>query len=274
LRKKILFSLVGIIILFSLYIGFKGASNDRNWKVGFDLFPEIKIDSSEVTINNVRNFKYFTDDSFEVNYYDRTYSLDKLESLWFVLSPFADHWRGPAHSLLSFGFSDSQYVSISVEARKEVGESYSILGGILKKFELMYVIGDEHDLIGLRTVIWDDDVFVYPIKTDKENIRKLFIDVLERAKKLQAQPEFYNTIWRNCTSTLYDHVNKIWPGRLPGGWKLILTGYSDELVYDNELIDTNLSLEDARKYFRVNERAKKCFSISKFSTYIRSFDDK
>ena len=274
MRKKILLSLAGILILFSFYIGFKSASNDRNWKVGFDVFPDITIDSSEVTINNVRNFRYFTDDSFEVDYYNRTYSLDKLESLWFVLSPFADHWRGPAHSLLSFGFSDSQYVSISVEARKEVGESYSILGGILKKFELMYVIGDEHDLIGLRTVIWNDDVFVYPIKTEKENIRKLFIDVLERAQKLQAEPEFYNTIWSNCTSTLYDHVNKIWPGRLPGGWKLILTGYSDELVYDNDLIDTDLSLDEARKYFRVNDRAKKYFNLSKFSTCIRNFNNK
>lgn len=271
MQKKILLSIAGFLTLFSFHIGFKSASNDRNWKIGFDVFPEIQIDSTEVTIKNVRNFKHFSDDSFKVDYYDRIYSMDKLESLWFVLSPFADHWRGPAHSFLSFGFSDSQYVSISVEARKEVGESYSILGGILKKFELMYVIGDEHDLIGLRTVIWDDDVFVYPIKTEKENIRKLFIDVLERAKKLQSEPEFYNTIWSNCTSTLYDHVNKIWPERLPGGWKLILTGYSDELVYDNDLIDTNLSLNEARKYFRVNEKAKKYFDQSDFSIMIRNF---
>ncbi|MBN1407316.1 MAG: DUF4105 domain-containing protein, partial [Calditrichaceae bacterium] len=240
---------------------------------GFDVLPEIIIDSSEVTINNVRNFRYISEDSFIVDYYNRIYILDKLESLWFVLSPFADHWRGPAHSFLSFEFSDSQYVSISVEARKEVGESYSIIGGMLKKFELMYVVGDERDLIGLRTVIWDDDVFVYPIKTEKNNIRKLFIDVLERAQKLQAEPEFYNTIWSNCTSTLYDHVNKIWPRRLPGGWKLILTGYSDELVYDNDLINTTLSLEEARQYFRVNDRAKKYFNLAKFSVLIRNYSD-
>jgi hypothetical protein len=254
-----------------LYLGFKSASNDRNWAVGFDVLPEIKIDSLTVTIKNVRNFKHISNDSFIVDYYNRTYSLDKLESLWFILSPFANHWRGPAHSFLSFGFSDSQYVSISVEARKEVEESYSIIGGILKKYELMYVIGDEHDLIGLRTVIWDDDVFVYPIRTEKENVKKLFFDVLERAKKLQAVPEFYNTIWSNCTSNLYDHVNKIWPDRLPGGWKLIFTGYSDELIYDSNLMKTHLSLEETRKYFRVNDRAKKYFNMDKFSTLIRDF---
>jgi hypothetical protein len=264
-------SIAGFLILFSIYIILKNPNNNHQWKVGFDVLPEIKIDSTEVTINNIRNFKHVSDDSFIVDYYNRIYVLDKLESLWFVLSPFADKWRGPAHSFLSFGFSDSQYISISVEARKEVGESYSIIGGIFKKFELMYVIADERDLIGLRTVIWDDDVLVYPIRTGKDNIRKLFIDVLKRAKKLQTEPEFYNTIWSNCTSNLYDHVNKIWPGRLPGGWKLVITGYSDELVYENDLVETSLPLDEARAFFKVNDRAKKYFGLDEFSVGIRKF---
>ncbi len=271
MRRNILLSLIGLTILFSIYLFFKNPANQRNWKVDFEVLPEIEIDSSEVSIRNVRNFKHVSDDSFIVDYYNRTYALDKLESLWFVLSPFADQWRGPAHSLLSFGFSDSQFISISVEARKEVGESYSIIGGIFKKFELMYVIGDERDLLGLRTAIWDDDVFVYPIKTEKENIKKLFIDVLKRAKKLQTEPEFYNTIWSNCTTNLYDHVDKIWPGLLTGGWKLVLTGYSDELVYENNLINTELPLDKARAFFRVNKRAKKYFGLDEFSVYIRNF---
>lgn len=272
--RNILIALLVLFVIFSIYIFFKSPTNQQNWRIGFDILPEIQIDSTKITINNIRNFKHVMDDSFIVNYYNQSYDLNKLESLWFVLSPFADQWRGPAHSFLSFGFSDSQYISISVEARKEVGESYSIIGGIFKKFELMYVVGDERDLIGLRTVIWDDDVLVYPINTGKENIKKLFIDVLNRAKKLQTKPEFYNTLWSNCTSNLYDHVDKIWPDRLPGGWKLIITGYSDELVFENGLVKTDLSLEKARSFFTVNDRAKKYFGLDDFSTQIRNFTQK
>ena len=273
MRRNIILILLVFVIVFLVYVALKNPSNQREWKKDFDILPEIRIDSAEVKIDNIRNFKHISDDSFSVNYYDQSYQLDKLESLWFILSPFADQWRGPAHSFLSFGFSDSLYIAVSVEARKEVGESYSIIGGIFKKFELVYVIGDERDLIELRTIIWDDDVLVYPIRTSRENIKKLFIDVLNRAKKLQTEPEFYNTIWSNCTSNLYDHVNKIWPGRLPGGWKLVITGYSDELVYENDLIATDLSLDKARAFFRVNDRAKKYFGLDDFSVFIRNFSD-
>ena len=273
MRRKIIIIILATAFIFSIYIFFKDPTNQRQWKVGFDILPEIQIDSTKIVINNVRNFKYLSDDSFIVDYYNKSYDLNKVESLWFVLSPFADQWRGPAHSFLSFGFSDSQYVAVSVEARKEVEENYSLIGGIFKKFELVYIIGDERDLIGLRTVIWNDDVLVYPIKIAKENIKILFVDVLKRAKKLQTEPEFYNTIWSNCTSNLYDHVDKIWPGLLSGGWKLIITGYSDELVFENDLIKTDLSLEKARIFFKVNNQAKKYFGLNEFSVKIRNFSD-
>ena len=58
--------------------------------------------------------------------------------------------RGPAHAFVSFGFDDGGYVAISVEARREAGETYSPARGLMKQFEIMYVVGDERDLIGLR----------------------------------------------------------------------------------------------------------------------------
>ena len=267
--------IVGIILIilasFLIFIGLKEPSNSRNWKKDFAVLPDVKIDSNDVFIKNIRNFEHLSGDSSILRYYDRTFNLNKLESLWFVLSPFVDQWRGPAHSFLSFGFSDSQFISISVEARKEIGESYSMIGGMFKKFELVYVVGDERDIIALRTVFWEDDVFLYPIRIDAENIRILFVDILNRIQKLKNKPEFYNTLWRNCTTNLHDHVNHIWPDRLPGGWRLIFPGYSDELVFESKLIDTKLKLESARKYFRINERAKEYYGREDFSIKIREF---
>ena len=106
MRRKIIIIILATAFIFSIYIFFNDPTNQRQWKVGFDILPEIQIDSTKIVINNVRNFKYLSDDSFIVDYYNKSYDLNKLESLWFVLSPFADQWRGPAHSFLSFGFSD------------------------------------------------------------------------------------------------------------------------------------------------------------------------
>ena len=154
---------------------------------------------------------------FTPAYDDRAYDLDKLESVWFIVTPFSTHWRGPAHTFVSFGFSDSQYVAISVEARREPGESYGPLTGLFKQFELIYVIGDERDLIGSRAAYGGYDVYLYPIRTTRERIRALFLEMLARSNALATQPEFYNTLTNNCTSNVVDHVNHIAPRRVPRG---------------------------------------------------------
>jgi len=149
LRLRMRRYIIGLILLilasFLLFIGLKQPSNSRNWKKDFVILPDVRIDSNYVFIKNIRNNEHISGDSSILRYYDGTFNLNNLESLWFVLSPFVDQWRGPAHSFLSFGFSDSQFISISVEARKEIGESYSMIGGMFKKFELIYVVGDERD---------------------------------------------------------------------------------------------------------------------------------
>jgi hypothetical protein len=103
---------------------------------------------------------------------------------------------------VSFGFSDSQYVAISVEARREPGETYGPLTGMFKQFELIYVVGDERDLIGSRAVHGDYDVYLYPIRTTRERIRTLFLEMLARSNALATKPEFYNTLTNNCTSNV------------------------------------------------------------------------
>ena len=112
-------------------------SNDRDWRPEQAVLPEIAFEGDVVRIRNVRNFRHHADGSATPAYDDRTYDLRKIERVWFGVSPFGTSWRGPAHVFLSFGFSDSQHVAISVEARKEVGEEYSIWKGLLRRYELM-----------------------------------------------------------------------------------------------------------------------------------------
>ena len=270
-KIRYLFGVAALTLLVYILVRliFISPSNSRGWKPEHAVMPSAEFNGNTVHVQNIRNFSYQSADEFTPDYYDGTFDLNKIESVWFVLSPFVPGWRGPAHSFLSFGFSDSQFVCISVEARKEQGESYSILKGLVNSYELIYVIGDERDLIGLRAVYWDDPVYVFPIKTGKDRIRALFVDMLERANKLKQAPEFYNTLTSSCTTNFYEHADKLNPNKWSFSWKLILSGYADELIYDKGILDTELSLEESRKRFRVNDLAKQLIMSSNFSLGIR-----
>jgi hypothetical protein len=242
---------------------------DRQWVPQHAVMAHAEVRGDSAFIHRMRNFTYTAEDRFTPAYDDHRYDLEKLESVWFIVTPFSKNWRGPAHTFVSFGFADSQYVAISVEARREPGETYGPLTGLLKQFELIYVIGDERDLIGSRAVYGGYDVYVYPIHTSRERIRALFEEMLARSNTLATKPEFYNTLTNNCTSNVVDHVNHIAPSAVPHGIKTILPGYTDDVAYSLGLIDNSITLEQARQRYKVNDRAIRFAADSNFSRRIR-----
>ncbi|HEX5073504.1 MAG TPA: DUF4105 domain-containing protein [Gemmatimonadaceae bacterium] len=242
---------------------------DRQWIPQQAVMAHADVRGDSVFVKHVRNFSYTAEEEFTPAYDDRAYDLNTLESVWFVVTPFSKRWRGPAHTFVSFGFSDSQYVGISVEARREPGETYSPLTGLFRQFELIYVVGDERDLIGSRAVYGGYDVYVYPIRTTRANIRALFLAMLARANALATRPEFYNTLTNNCTSNVVDHVNQIVPRAVPQGIKTVLPGYADEVAYSLGLIDNSITLDEARRRFRVKDEARRYVTTPEFSRRIR-----
>lgn len=244
-------------------------SNDRDWMVPQARMPAIEFDGDSVRIRDIRDFVYHSADDFTPRYHDATYPLDELETVWFILSPFEREWRGPAHTFLSFGFRDGRYLGISVEARREVGEEYSILKGALGRFELMYVVAEERDLIGLRAVTWEDPVYVYPIRATPEQVRQVFVHLLERAEHLRRTPRYYNTFTDNCTTNILDAVNRVASEPISFGWEILFPGFSDRIAHERGLIDTELSLDGARRRFEVNDRARAAIGADDFSERIR-----
>jgi hypothetical protein len=262
--------LSGVLVLL-LGLSLMRPSGDRDWKSEHAVLPLAEFTGDQVTITGVRDFREHPDGSVTEARYDRTYDLSQLESLWYVLAVFhEDDWRGPAHSMFSFGFSEGSFVVISVEARKEVGEDYSIWQGLRRKYEVIYVVGDERDLVRTRAVFRTDNVYLYPVKATPEKIRQLFTGMLDKANDLRTHPEFYNTVTNNCTTKLRDHVNEIAPGLIPNSWRVQLPGFSDELVSNLGLLDDSSSLTEARHRYWINERARQFADDPDFSRRIRS----
>ena len=139
-------------------VAFTHPSHDRDWKTEFAVLPKVAFAGDSMTIKNIRNFSYAADETVrEASYYDGTYDLSTLTSIWYGISHFSGY--GLAHTFLSFGFAGGKYLTISIEARQEVGESYHPLEGLLRRYEIMYVVADERDVIGLRTHVRGEKVY-------------------------------------------------------------------------------------------------------------------
>ena len=241
----------GLVILF---LGIP-ASNDRDWQPDVSVTPHATVNGDLVTIHGVRNFDYRSESDFTPRWEDRTYDLRKLDSVDII----AGYWSGKAvaHIMVSFGFQDQDYLAVSIETRKEKGESYSTLAGFFRRYELYYVVADERDVIRVRTTYRQpqEDVYIYRTRTPQRNIRRSFLDYLQAMNDMCVRPRFYNTLTTNCTTTILMHT-RMNPESPPMSWKILLSGYLPDYLYELGRIDTAKPFADLEKLSRVNERAQ------------------
>jgi len=271
LRRVAYFFLALVILLGAFWISLR-PSHDRDWTVDQAVLPEATIDGDLVHIKNIRNFTYRSTTDYTPSYYDKTFDLSKIKNVYYIVEPFSD-FAGAAHTFLSFEFEGPEFVAISTEIRKEKGESFSAFKGLFKQYELMYVVADERDAVKLRSNYRKDDVFIYPINTTQDRVRTMFLEMVKRVNEIKDTPEFYNTITNTCTTNIVSHVNTVVPGRVPLDPRILLPGYSDTFAYELGLIATDMSFEETRERFHINERAEKYADYPDFSVKIREEDD-
>jgi uncharacterized protein DUF4105 len=264
-------TLAGFAVVFVLLVTWWlliPASNDRDWQPEVAVTPWAELDGERVTIHGVRNFDYHTETEFVPRWEDRTYDLRALDSADLV----AVYWAGHAiaHIMVSFGFQGKDYLAVSIETRKERGESYSTIAGFFKQYELVYVVADERDVIRVRTTYRQpqEDVYLYRLRTPRENIRRVFLDYLRVMNALRAHPRFYNTLTTNCTTGVLLHA-RVNPESPPLSWKVLLSGYAPEYLYDLGRLDMTRPFPELEQMSRVNARAHAADGDPAFSQRIR-----
>lgn len=260
--------LIGVVGFYISSVLPKKASNDRDWSLDQKVLSTITKNGDLVQIQNVRNFSYTSTKDYTPNYYDKEYDLSKLKGVWYIVEPFSGY-KGAAHTFLSFEFENNIFLSVSVEIRKEIGESFSAKNGLLREYELMYVFADEKDVVKLRTNFRKDTVYMYPVQTTQDKARALFEDIIARAQTLAVNPEFYNTFTNNCTTNIVAHVNTITPGKIPLSYAAIFPEYSDIIAHKLKLIPHNVPIEDIRAKYKINEKAETFAEDPDFSVKIR-----
>jgi hypothetical protein len=261
-----------VVIIFLLWQATKQVPTEGDWQTPLSRLSAAEFNGDSVTVRNVRNFRYNgseNESDLVPDYYDRTYDLSKLSRVWYVAEPFKE-LSVAAHTFLSFEFSDGNYLSISIEARKRKGQDYKLSLGLLRTYPLMYIAADERDALLVRANTRKDDVYLYPVRTTPEKGRQLLVGMLERMNSLIERPEWYNTLTANCTSLIAEHINQVTPGRIPDRpWQGYVTGYADAFAIEQGLLDTDLPLEQARAKHRITDISQEIGDVPDYSSRIR-----
>lgn len=227
-------------------------SHDRNWRPEVAMMPRAFIDGDHVRLTNVRNFDYRSRNDFTVHYEEREIDLSHLTGLDFYVS----YWsEGPvAHTFVSFDFDNAAPLSISIETRPEVGRGFEPIASMFKQFELIYVVGEERDIVGVRAIHRREAVYLYHLNSSPEDARRLLMVYLARINELADRPEFYHLLTNSCTINIIRYANAA--GRKGGfDYRHLLNGFIDSYLYHSGRVDTALPFDELRRRSLINESA-------------------
>ena len=263
-RMRVAFA--GLFLIVLLWFISIRPSFDRPWRPEVAVMPRAIINGDRVRLTGFRNFDYRSTDDFTVRWEEREVSLAHLTSLDFFIS----YWSvGPVgHTFVSFGFDNAPPICISIETKPEVGEGFAPIASLFKQFELIYVVGDERDLVRVRTNYRNEEVYLYRIQTPPEGARRLFLVYLERINELAERPEFYHLLKNSCTINIVRYANAA--GRT-GRFELrhLLNGWVDRYLYAAGWLDTSLPFAELRQRSRINDAARAADNAPDFSWRIR-----
>ena len=242
-------------------------SHDRNWRPEVAVMPRAIIDGDRVRISGVRNFDYRSRNDFTVRYEEREVSLSHLTALDFYVSYWSEGLVG--HTFLSFIFDNAPPLSISIETRPEVGEGFSPIASLFKQFELIYVVGDERDLVGVRTNYRKESVYLYHLNSSADNARRLLLIYLARINELADHAEFYHLLTNSCTINIIRYANAA--GRA-GRFNIrhLLNGLIDGYLYLSGRMNSTLPFDELRRRSLINEAAQAADGAPDFSDRIRA----
>jgi hypothetical protein len=134
-----------------------------------------------------------------------------------------------------------------------------------------FVIGDERDIIQLRTNIRRERVYLYRVRMHRHEVRQLLLDYLARAAKLEERPEWYNSIISNCTTNLFYHGRNRVPWWLTP--HIFLNGFSARAMYLRGFLDNGLPFKELQSRSDIRERALAAGDAASFSQQIRTHID-
>jgi Domain of unknown function (DUF4105) len=261
--KGIAISVIAFAVILAWWLSLK-PSNERAWQPDVAQTAWAEIDGDRVTIHNVRNCDYRTETDYTPQWETRTYDLSQIRGI----DIFFTFWGSPwiAHTVVSFQFGDNDHVAMSIETRKEVGESYSALRGFFRYYELIYTVSDERDVVRLRTNYRKgEETYIYHTLASPQRARAVFLKYIEKINRIRNRPEWYNAFTNNCTTNIAALAGE---GRWD--WRILLNGHAEQMLYENgDMATGNLPFDQLKEQAHINPAARAAGDAPDFSRRIR-----
>lgn len=211
------------------------------------------IEGDLLTLENMRDFEWRSEEDITERWITGTYDLSQLESVDLFMS----YWGGPAmaHLMISFGFSDGEYLNWSVEVRRSRGGVFSPVADFFKANMVSVVAGTERDIVGLRSNAQAAEVYLYRLKSSPERRRAFLESYVTYANDLVEQPRFFHSLFSNCSKTVIDLARAV-GSPLPIDWRVLVNGYFPEYLYDQGAMAEGYSFEELRDLGYISGRAR------------------
>lgn len=241
-------------------------SVDRSWVPENRHQATATLIGDTLIINNLRNFEWTSKRDFVERWETRTYDLSRLTALDMFVHTWGD--SRIAHTMVSFVFADAPPLCISIETRREIGEKWTPFAGFMRSYELLILATDERDAVRYRSVVRGEDVKLYRVYATPAMRRSILERYVGQMNRVAENPKFYNTIFTNCTTEV---ARIVWSAgqRFPLDWRLLVSGYLPDFMYDQKLLATDRSLDELKRNADIRLRAAAAKDDPNFSVRIR-----
>ena len=239
-------------------------SNHRQWGPNHTKLAKFDIDGDAVTVEDVRNTEYQTENDYTPHYETRHYHLSNLQGVDGVIINWGPKWL--CHPFLIFDFGAEGRLAISIEVRYRVGQSYAFFPSLYRQQEIMYVVTDERDAIMRRAIyVQQHNIYLYKLQVQDEEMRQVFLEYVVQANALVDTPNWYHGIFSNCTTSIYRQRTR----EIDWDWRWLFNGQLDEMIYDHGRLDRSIPFEQLKRESRVNEFIQEAPKDG-FGDYLRS----
>jgi len=228
----------------------------RDWDEDVRVLSGVEtLSNGALRLTDVRDWRYSRDAALSKDYVAVDYDPADVSSLWVYEQDLGIGGR-IAHTFLVFEFPESyganRWLGLSVETRRESGETYSLVGGVLQKFEVTHIWATEEDLVTRRVDFLDYPLTRYRVTVSNESVARLFRQLVAETAELARTPRWYNTLTTNCTSSLIQYVNEVEPGSIPWHYSFVLTGRTDEYLARLGYLDAGSAQPVTREWLAAN----------------------
>jgi hypothetical protein len=253
-------SAVGAVALVAALVASVVASREpsleRDWDEDVRVLAGVEtLADGSVRLTSVRDWRYTRDSVVSKGYFSERYDPSDILSLWMYEQELGFGGR-IAHTFLVFEFPESygnaRWLGLSVETRREVGESYSLIGGVMRKFEVTHIWATEEDLVTRRVELLDYPLTRYRVTVPRAYLGRIFEQFAEETRMLATTARWYNTLTTNCTSSLVHYVNEVKPGAIPWNYSLVLTGRADTHLAELGYVDLASAQPITREWLASN----------------------